>query len=323
MIVNNLDNMMDESTMLNVVSDHGIRLCEGEVKGCFQTEKFQYDMFHKMVVSWNGKTSPRNSIEVKIRVKREAWSDWFSYGKWTTDGQNGGSIRQSAQLSSYMDIDEICDDSGLLEYQLRVDFFRCDRDVVSPELYELYVSTDVKRSFEAKELPNIDIEVPMVSQMMIDKIGNIACSPTAMSMVLNYYGHHITALDTSKSCFDNGEGIYGNWSYNIAFAGECGFDAFVDYCYDIQEVVRYIQRGIPIVASVKTKDIIKGAPQAYPEGHLLVIRGFLHEDEQYIIVNDPASKDVEHVKRYYKLSEFLDMWRHVIYVIKTRGRNNV
>jgi uncharacterized protein YvpB len=95
-------------------------------------------------------------------------------------------------------------------------------------LIELYVSVDIKEPFDELELPIIDIEVPMVSQMMISKIGNIACSPTAMSMVLNYYGYQITALDTAKSCFDNGEGIYGNWVYNIAFAGECGFDAYVD-----------------------------------------------------------------------------------------------
>lgn len=323
MIVKQLMDILDDAIWFNIAMDQGIQLIDDEIKGSLQSKPLTVDPCHKMVLSWNTTTREKNGVEVKIRVKHQCWGPWLSYGMWSTHGQSTGSIRYEKSDHAWLDIDEVCDEEEMTIIQLRIDFYRQNRFYPSPVLHDVFVSIDKKEKSHLLNVPNIDIEVPEVSQMMLSEIGNIACSPTALTMILNYYGHAISALDTAKSCFDNGEGIYGNWAYNVAFAGECGFEAYVDYCDDVGRLIQYVQQGMPVVVSVKSNVMITGAPQAYPEGHLLVVRGFLNEDIPYVIVNDPASRSQEEVKRYYQLSEFLSIWRRVIYVIKTKGRNNV
>jgi len=150
----------------------------------------------------------------------------------------------------------------------------------------------------------------MISQMNIPEIGKSICSPTSLTMLINNYDYLKDAYDVAK--------VYGNWSYNMAYASEIGFKSFVRFCENVDILIKYISSGIPVAASIKTtdKDDLKGAPQIFPSGHLLVIRGFLTNGKTQIIVNDPASKDVENVKRYYEFSEFLKVWNKVIYVLE-------
>ena len=45
-------------------------------------------------------------------------------------------------------------------------------------------------------------------------------------------------------------------------------------------------------------------------------QGFTIKDgEEYVIVNDPAAKEVETVRREYKVSEFERAWNRIIYVL--------
>lgn len=154
--------------------------------------------------------------------------------------------------------------------------------------------------------------------MIVPEIGNVICSPTSLSMVLEYYGQNMDTEEVAANVLDNGPNIYGNWSYNASYAGTMGLDAYVARFSSVNEIKEKIAEGIPVIASIKTNSekTLEGAPQTYPSGHLIVIRGFIEKDgEEYVIVNDPASPEVKNVRREYKLSGFETAWNKVVYIL--------
>lgn len=290
-------------------------LAPGKREGVYLSEVVHVKPFEKMICSWNSHTEVGNTLELLVRVKGRDWSGWMSYGKWTTDGLNKGSIANQGDAVARMVIDEILCKDSCNAYQFRV-VFSTESVLTSPALKSVHVSTTDKKELELVEVMNADIEVPQLSQMVIRGIGNRICSPTSMTMVLNYFGEKLEVLDVAKGAFDHGGGIYGNWSYNVAYAGECGMEAKVIYCHKVKTMLDYIRSGIPLIASVKTnkRDQLPGAPEAYPSGHLLVVRGFDAEDNM-IIVNDPASSDVTAVRRTYPIDAFAKVWNRILYII--------
>ncbi len=306
----------NEGDILNLVNEDGLILKDSTKDGEYTSKVIKTKPFSELVASWNSKTSPDCDIEVKIRVQSSQWSKWLSYGKWIDQGMNIGSISNQSDDVAKISIDEIICKEKCEAFQFKV--VLTSKNESSPKLRNLYVSLNSNATKRPYNISDIDIEVPTISQMEIPSIGKIICSPTALSMVMNYYGMNTEVIDTSQGCFDNGAGIYGNWSYNVAYAGERGLDAYVKYCNSADDLMKHIQMGIPLVASIKTKDKdeLTNAPQAYPSGHLIVIRGFLKGEKDYIIVNDPAAKSVDAVKIYYLLEEFLKVWNNIIYVIR-------
>ena len=320
MIVYKLKDIKKQAKIENLQYQEGYMLKDQEILGRLESQQLALPPGKRLVVSWNAKAEKGSYIEIMVRTKSSGpWSEWMRYGQWCPN-YSRGSVQNQIYDDVCLDIDEVVSKECLTMCQIAFEITRDSTGVVSPVLVDLFVALELVKPVETVEVLNIDLEVPMISQMLLHDIGKIACSPTALTMIFNYYGFNFNPVDVARHCYDSGSDMYGNWAYNVAYAGLHNFEAYVDYCYDVSELITYIQYGMPIVASIKTTEIITGAPQAYPEGHLIIIRGFMQEDEPYIIVNDPASKTDKDVKRYYKLNEFLKIWRHVIYVIKSKGK---
>ena len=80
----------------------------------------------------------------------------------------------------------------------------------------------------------------------------------------------------------------------------------------------FISKGIPVVASVvsQEKEALEGAHSAFPSGHLMVVAGFdIKDGIENIVVNDPAADSDDEVRKYYKLDQWINVWRHYIYAI--------
>lgn len=279
--------------------------------------------FERLVVSWNTTTYENTSIEVWIRIRTsQNWSIWFSYGKWTTDGNNTGSFSGQKDNFARLDIDELVVHSGLGEaVQVKLALSRKNIDIQSPSVRFVYASLNsLTNRFESTiSSKDILLNVPIRSQLVVEEIGNIICSPTSLSMVFEYNGLNLSTEQVAKGTIDNGTSIYGNWSYNVAYAGECGFNAYVQYCDSFDGVLELLKKGIPVVVSIKTKSIseLEGATQAYPSGHLIVVTGIEKSDSGVMVcVNDPATKQIEDVARKYKYNQFIKAWKHLIYVIE-------
>ena len=176
------------------------------------------------------------------------------------------------------------------------------------------------------ELINKLIETPCISQMKRnEKIAHKICSPTSLTMLLNRLGENLKVEDVAYSCFDYNYNEFGNWTYNVAYAGSLGYKAYVEYG-GIDSLIREISNGNPIEVSVKYTNDINNKEYPYIEnaplttsGHLIVVCGIeVSNNGKWVIVNDPAGKDDESVRLKYKFEDFMKAWQrsnYIMYVI--------
>lgn len=285
------------------------------------------DKFKQLVSSWNVNTPEGSEIELSFQVRvDDKWSEWFSYGKWTSLGERGSIKDQKDEIAS-MDIDtlQILDEKEADAFKYNIILKRKAIKNHGPEVRSIFATLKLSKEIKSAFLENkswlVELDVPERSQKIVPEIGNRICSPTSLAMVLEYYGHNIETEEVAEDVLDRSIDIYGNWSYNVAYAGSKGLTAYVARFSSVDEIKDKIADGIPLIASIKTKEegILIGAPTIYPSGHLLVVRGFTIKDgEEYVIVNDPASPDENRVRREYKVSEFEEAWNKMVYILKDK-----
>lgn len=311
-----------ENIQLN--DNNEIILKDNELKGFYQSPVIRSNKFTELVSSWNVNTPKDTDIEVLFQVKvEENWSMWFSYGKWSSN-RDGGSIDGQKDNLASMSIDTLIILSGKEAdaFKYQVVLTKKDSNMDSPRIRAISAALKLSEEIVPALAENtsylVELDVPERSQMIIPEIGNVICSATSLAMVLEYYGKKMTTEEVAANVLDNSENIYGNWSYNVAYAGSLGFNAYVFRFSTLDEIRNKIAEGRPVIASIKTKskEELQGAPQAYPSGHLVVARGFVMRDgEEYIIINDPAAPENEAIRREYKVSEFEKAWVNIVYIL--------
>jgi len=293
------------------------------ISGFYESKVIEMPNFKKLIASWNSNTSKDTSVEIWVRIRKDTlWSTWFTYGKWSDKGQNTGSFSNQKDKFAMLDVDVISVlDKACDALQFKINLNRKEITNASPVIRNIsftYNPDTYDEIYNEQIEVNKNLEVLPRAQLSVPEIGNIICSPTSLSMVMSYHGINESIETVAAGSKDNGTSIYGNWVYNVAYAGERNLFSYIEYCNSINTVKAYIQRNIPLVASirVKNKEDLEGAEQAYPSGHLVVITGFtIENDIEYIFVNDPATKDINKVKRKYKLSQFEKAWKNIIYVV--------
>ena len=304
-----------------------LELEDSILNGIYTSPEISTSYFTNLVGTWNVETPEGTEVEVLFQVRSEAeWSMWFSYGKWSSEKR--ASFKDQKDHIALMDIDTIIILGGKAADGLKykVIMSRNSIETSSPKLSA--ISAALKLSDNDDEIIVEgdkwlrELEVPERSQMVIPEIGNIICSPTSVAMVMEYYGVNLPTEEVAEGVYDSGANIYGNWSFNVAYAGSKGFDAYVERYSSSAGIKNLIAKTMPVVASIRTKekDDLIGAPQAYPSGHLIVVRGFtVKNGEEYIIVNDPAAPNHETVRREYKLSDFEKAWSGIVYILEPKS----
>lgn len=295
-----------------------LELKESLKEGYLMTPVVEVSKFTEITPSWNSMTNKNNSVEllIKIRIQNE-WTPYISYGIWSTDGYNKGIKEHDNYELVRITEDRIFvkDNKFGDAVQIKV-IFRGN----SPKLKLIAFSTDSGEDEEQEgDYLRIIENVPMISQLASGhKDSHSICSPTSLTMTLKYHGKNLELNDVTKGTFDTGSELYGNWPQNVAFAGEQGMRAYTKKCKTINPVKNLISKNIPVVASVVSKDknALEGAISAFPSGHLMVVVGFKIKDgNEYIVVNDPAANSDAEVRKYYKLNQWTNVWRHYIYLI--------
>ncbi|SCX91198.1 C39 family peptidase [Alkaliphilus peptidifermentans] len=304
-----------------------LALVENSKEGVFYSPEINTPGFKKLIASWNALTPINTSVELKIKVRKgNQWSEWFSYGKWGCNGKAKSVEVEQKDKIAHMSVDiiKLLNEGSADGLQYNISINRDDLSIESPQLKLIAVALELSNEEKSHSLINDDdwirdLQVPVRSQMVIDNIGRIICSPTSLAMVMEYYGECMETEEVAEGVKDYGASIYGNWSFNVAFAGSLGFNAYVEIYNSINEVKRMIAKGFPLIASIKTKSIeeLSGSHMPYPNGHLVVIRGFsIRDGIEYIIVNDPAAPNEVEVKREYPISDFINVWNKVVYYIE-------
>ena len=211
-----------------------------------------------------------------------------------------------------------------------IDYFHCRTElraptviltVATPQPPQRYLLTVASREFRRSPEPGRAstrrLVVPAISQLTAPSmLRHRICSPTCITMVLNYHGIDASLAAVSSACFHAPSKLYGVWPLAIRAAADAGVIAAVECFTDLDAVAPILERGLPIVASIRfAAGELPGSPLASTDGHLVVVTGI---DRDTVYVNDPAPRDASTVPRQYPRAAFAAAWlaqRGVAYVV--------
>jgi hypothetical protein len=257
--------------------------------------------FTELIPSWNA-TAPvgtglRFFVSVRDARSRE-WSPFLYFGGW-------GQARPPPppQVVSFphgvVHVDTLVLDRPADAYKVRAQLVSYAFDA-APMLrriaisYSGVVADEVQRAalmepikIEANWARTLD--VPYRTQGDTPKpLRSQTCSPTSVSMVLEYWGRKFPTVENAVAMYDGDHEQFGTWNRATARAGELGLDAWITRFRGWDAVKAQIAQGRPIIASIQFKTgEFPAAALSHTNGHLIVIRGFTAGGD--VVVNDPAN----------------------------------
>lgn len=308
-------------------ANNNLVLEEGLTKGTFESEPLSVYNFTQLVGSWNAKTSQNATVELEIAAYIDgAWTQYLTYGEWGLGRENVYYDSTSGKAKLNVDVFEVANGFAT-QVKFRVTLRRDNAQVDSPILTRVALSfkfKDYSYTVDTSSLPNeVEYNVPKLCQLDVPKIGDEICSATTTAMLLKYLGVDLSSSYAyeheyvARMVCDHGhDGIFGNWSYNMAFAGEFADLAYNQYMYSWEELKYHLATVGPVGASIKGNVGLYNTP-----GHLLVVTGYkIVNGETYVICNDPYVNSRFgaglFVRYEYKLDVFMKVWRNVVYVIQ-------
>ena len=300
--------------------NHGLMLDEGATEGYFISEEINLGgSFKNMLASWNA-SSAGGTVEISVSVKLDdgSFTTWYSWGEWSAIPETSGSKSNSDAYGKVgidiLTLKQEC--QGIVKF--RIDIKQLGGS--SPILYNVTLACDKSESnLKAPAETYMKLDVPYRRQMDVPEIGGSICSATSLSMVMLYHGEQIDDIaDIAWGVRDWGEQIFGNWAFNVAYAGELGYQSYIDY-YDIDAIKYAISTGHPIVSSIRVKAgqlAASGHPNYTTNGHLLCVVGFEEKNGQkWLLINDPAHPEVTAILE----SDFENIYRGVSYIVQLRA----
>ncbi len=283
------------------------------------------DAFDRAVLSWNGEGNWR--LEMRLQLAKEpgtgggSLTPYFPLGVIEGDRQRSATRSERARVSPdavngaapvAVSIDTLSLKNGRTAtgFQLRA--------LGQGRLRSLAVAhyrRDDRRFTDQPAVPGAwgtVLPVPERSQRDIEDkgIASLVCSPTSMSMMLEFHGSRYRTIDVARAVWDSQARLYGNWPCNTAAVARLlkggGWSA-VAKMSGFDEVEREIAAGRPVALSHRwqTGDL-SNAPISRSSGHLIVAVGFTKDGD--VVVNDPAAKAGE-VRRVYKRRELFRTWQ--------------
>ncbi len=282
-------------------------------------------VYDTLVPSWNAATPGGTRVVMLVRVRYGGtWSSWMSLGPYSG---TGASRSVSTTHSRWrVDVDTILSRGGeranAYQYRLRLISNRRDRTpLVRRVALVASQSWNHGRRINVGNLTSAhgrSLNVPRRSQYD-HRAGAAWCSPASLSMVAAYWGDRANTRAwmksvpaTAKGVYDAGARIWGNWSFNTGYAGHLGLKASVSRFNSLQQVERWIDKGIPVIASVawdnnySSRRLDNASIPRAIYGHLLVIVGFARNGN--VVVNDPAASPASAVRRVYRRDQFARAW---------------
>lgn len=294
--------------------------------------------FSQLVPSWAADTPAGTWIEICLRVRRtggRSYSRWFVAARWSSPAGaiSSTSLPHQSDPMGWFDVDTLRVTQGVSAdlWQLRITLLREVGSQATPVLRYaggmISAGTpDLDTTSKPGPYAGKILDVPAMSQRVHAGQypnwaggGDAWCSPTAVSMILAYWGTGPTpdryawvkegpdrqVPYAAQHCFDHAYGA-GNWSFNAAYAAGFGLEAFVTRLRDLTEVEEFAAAGIPLVASLPVAPERLDGAGYRSDGHLMVLAGCT--DDGYVMVNDPAAPTAADVPRRYRRDQFERAW---------------
>jgi hypothetical protein len=261
--------------------------------------------FTEVIPSWNAAVPVEAGIAVALRVRSEErgedWSPWLYFGGWGRETAKDEKVVRCDR--GIVHVDTLMLDRPADALQVRLDLasyaFEAAAEPVVRRItvsYSGVVADEAARARLALH-PKIEgewarrLEVPYRTQGDTPKpLRGETCSPTSVSMVLEYWGYNRPTVENALAIYDAEHEMFGNWNRAVQRAGELGLDAWVARFRDWDAVKAQIAHGRPVIAAVQfKKGEFPSAAISSTNGHLIVIRGFTPAGDA--IVNDPANRE--------------------------------
>jgi hypothetical protein len=294
----------------------------------------------ELIPSWDAATPGSSFVEVSVRGRTDTGrrSSWDLVARWAAGDRFVRRTSIPGQGDDLADVDvdtwRAARSAGLHGWQVRVTLLRAPGskgpqvDAVGavasrlPDVAGVATSTPGPGSGVTLKLPRYSQMVHRGHYPKWGSGGQAWCSPTSTSMVLGYYdalpparayrwvpdGHVDPWVDhAARMTYDADYRGTGNWPFNAAYAATRTGHAFLTRLRNLREAGRFIEAGIPLVASISFgSGDLDGAPISATNGHLVVIVGFTAAGD--VVVNDPAASRSGGVRRTYDRGQFEDAW---------------
>jgi peptidase C39-like protein len=260
-----------------------------------------------LVASWHADTPRGSWIEVAAQARGSR--TWHQLGQWSSGARP--TRRTSVAGDPEVDTDVWRPAGPTDAYRLRVEL----HGRPAPTLHRIgaVVTAGRVRTRTSSPLRRVErvLDVPRLSQMTWAEVGGRGwCSPTSVAMVLSHAGTLPPATDipaAARQVHDPAWSGTGNWSFNTAWAAQEAGNAFVTRLRDLRDAERFVDAGIPLVASVAyPPGALTRAPTHGTDGHLIVVRGFTESGD--VVTNDPGAPTDRSVRRTYDRGELERAW---------------
>ncbi|NLY36588.1 MAG: hypothetical protein GX046_05065 [Tissierellia bacterium] len=312
-------------------STASLKLAKKNDEGSFTFPPMDMEPFEYLVLSWNALTPQEASVELEARFYHEQeqqWSTWFSWGLW----------QKSPKRHSYSDEDKY----GQLSYdtawvlgdkatanKVQVRGVLKGKDVSLRRIALTTLNTMVTEGPVNKEAHPGKVlgELAYSQQIRHPFMAQLMCSANTTATQIGLLGEDLLPEEVALNSYDSHLEGYGNWAFNVAFAGEAGYKSYLSYA-DEEELLNLLDQGYPLGMSVAYSNVpggslpyLEGAPLT-TGGHLITLRGYeWQDDELYFIASDSAAESDEKAKISYKSSQLMQAWKsRIVYVIEPREK---
>lgn len=270
--------------------------------------------FNELVVSWNALRPKTGDFSVYISVEVNGrWSPYFLYSRWGASGQFGGDV-VSEEFSLKIGQDILDLSNGQVAEKFRIRLEAEETGLLSNVKY-LHACVSRSEAFHASQFLTadraIDLKVPLISQFsLVHGRKRDMCSPTSTGSVVGYLkkSTKIDPVTFARGVHDDAHDIYGNWVLNIAHASDQlgeGWGCWVQRLSGFEQVYKSLCNQTPVVVSIKGE--LPGAPFAYPQGHLIVVKGYDPKTSK-VSCMDPAFPSDAETSVHYSIDDFMKAW---------------
>ena len=263
--------------------------------------------FKSLVLSVSYQPREGESLLTEVQICQDGqWSKFFKLAFYSTEEKYSFDEQEDENAALYVDI--LRADHAAQMYRFRLTLHgQADIPIVTVCVQPAYREPDPYSGL----LPpgKCWVDVKPISQMTLEQTPQLCrrlCSPTSMCMALNTLGVTCKPLEVAQAVYDTRAQIYGNWTFNTAYANARGLDACVTQFKRLSQLDEYVTPDSLVLATIGYgPGELTDAAIAQTAGHLVVICGW---EQELIRVADPAAEQASEVLRFYHADEFARVW---------------
>ena len=283
--------------------------------GVLVTRPFALEPFVEVLPSWNVDVGDGGGFRVEGRfgTLTGELGPWVTFGGWGAEPGSAVTVTswgpEEARHRVAVDVLEAA--SPLSRLQLRV--VAAGDAALRLEHLTFVTTAPPERAVgldRSAPAPAADLLLDVPARCQRDGGAAIAhriCSPTSVSMLLEFHGHSHATDAVAALLHDRAHDLYGNWNRAVQGAFQLGCRGRLERMATWGDVESSLRAGHPFAISIRAEEgELANAPYPRTSGHLLVVCGLLADGG--VAVRDPAASPPSEVPRTYTRADLQRVW---------------